>query len=433
MTRTVTIPVRYKIVSLLLTGTAINYLDRVNISVAAPAMMAATGLQKSEFGLVFSAFLLGYAAMQIPAGLIADKRNTKRVLAISFCALSLLTALTPLAAKTLMSLLIVRLLLGISEAMIFPAVTAFNVRWFPPGEFARAQMIGASGAPIGQMVAYPLTAWLVLQASWQMAFYVSAVLGLIWVAVWHWFSRNYPREHPAITAAELALVPGAENSDPSPGWPLRRLATAAPVVVLAASAMGFSFVLWTVLFWLPPYLTEARGLSLARVGAYGVAIQACGAIGLLGSGVLSDAILKRTNKVHIARTKLPAVCMLLAVVCLLAAVTTPSTPGCLILLGAFYFFLMSTPVAYHATPAALLPRQAASIYGIINCCASIGGIFGPAAVGFITTVAGRWERSFEMVAAIAFCSALLLFAAPVRPLEASSEIPPLPMKSGRPA
>jgi MFS family permease len=74
----------------------------------------------------------------------------------------------------------------------------------------------------------------------------------------------------------------------------------------------------------------------------------------------------------------------------------------------------------------LLPQQSASVYGIINCCASFGGVVGPTVVGILTTVAGRWERSFEIVAAIALIAAILLFVAPVRRLDAPGVSPGRP-------
>lgn len=414
---TISIPVRYRVVGLLLAGTAINYLDRVNISVAATAMMSGTGLQKDSLGLVFSAFLLGYAVMQIPAGVIADRRSAKRLLALAFCAISILTALTPLAAHTFVSLILVRFLLGACEAVMFPGATAFNVRWFPPAEFARAQMLSASGAPIGQMIAYPLVAWIVLQASWQVAFYVSALLGIIWLCFWLWYSRDYPRDHPSITGKELSLLDRQVPPETESNRPLLKLLTTAPVLVLSASAMCFAFVLWTFLFWLPTYLAEARGLSLGSIGAFGVGIQVCGALGLIASGAVSDFILRTTQKAHLARPKFSGVCLLLAVMFLTGAVTVASTPTSLVLLSAFYFFFMCTPVAYHATPASLLPSQAASIYGVINTCASLGGVLGPAIVGSLVTHATGWERSLVIVAGVGLVASMLLFAVPVRRLD----------------
>jgi ACS family glucarate transporter-like MFS transporter len=410
-------PLRYKIIGLLFAGSAINFIDRVNISVAAPAMMLANGWQKDEFGLVFSAFLFGYGLMQIPAGLLADRRSARRLLALAFCGFSLFTALTPLGSHAIVWLLLIRFLVGACEASTFPAITSFNSRWFPPIEFGRAQTLSLAGGSVGQMIAYPLTAWIVLRASWQAAFYVSAALGLIWVAVWLWYSTDRPRNHPAIGPQELALIEGVGSSDAFQNISLRVLLTSAPVVCLAASAMCFGFVLWTFVFWFPTYLIEARGFSLAAVGAIGVAIQACGFLGTVTSGVVSDAILRRTLKPSIARPKFAGACVGASVVFLLGAAMTSSTVLCVGLFALFYFFLMAVHVAYLATPAALHPRQTASIFGVVNCCASLGAVCGPAIVGYVVAHVPNWQRSFEIVGAVGLVCAVLLFSVPVRRLD----------------
>ena len=89
-------PVRYNMIGLLFCSSVVNYIDRVNISVAAPVIMAATAWDTDRFGLVFSAFLVGYALLQIPGGLVADRWSARKVLAAAFCGFSLFTALTPL-------------------------------------------------------------------------------------------------------------------------------------------------------------------------------------------------------------------------------------------------------------------------------------------------------------------------------------------------
>jgi MFS transporter, ACS family, glucarate transporter len=89
------LPVRYHMIGLLFAGSVINYVDRVNISIAAPVMMKDLGLTKDEFGWVFSSFLIGYALLQIPGGVIADRWSGRKVLALAFCGFSLFTFLSP--------------------------------------------------------------------------------------------------------------------------------------------------------------------------------------------------------------------------------------------------------------------------------------------------------------------------------------------------
>jgi ACS family glucarate transporter-like MFS transporter len=108
-------PVRYNMIGLLFLSTVVNYIDRVNISVAAPVIMKETGWDKGQFGLVFSAFLIGYALLQIPGGVIADCWGGRKVLALAFCGFSLFTALTPFGQSAFMLLLLMRFLVGAFE------------------------------------------------------------------------------------------------------------------------------------------------------------------------------------------------------------------------------------------------------------------------------------------------------------------------------
>ena len=409
-------PVRYKLVSTLFAGSAVNFIDRVNISVAAPAMMLASGWQKDEFGLVFSAFLFGYATAQIPSGLIADRYSARRLLAWAFCGFSLFTALTPVGALAILPLLVVRFLVGACEAATFPSITAINSKWFPASEFARAQTISLSGGSFGQMIAYPLTAWIVLHVSWQAAFYVSACLGFVWVVVWLRTSTDHPKDHPAVGAPEHAVTSNADVPSTGHGLPLRSLLTAAPVIVLSLGAMCFGFVLWTFVFWFPTYLIESRNLSLAAVGVIGIGIQASGLLGTIVSGVVSDKLLKKTLSPRLARPVFAGACIAISMALLLGAISTSSVTLSVALFGLFYFSLMTVHVAFLATPAALHPRSAGTIFGVINCCASLGAVLGPAVVGVLVVHAHSWAQSFALVSLAGFVCAALLLGVPVRRL-----------------
>jgi len=171
---------RHRMAGLLFLGTVINYVDRVNISIAAPAMLRDTGWSKSELGWVFSAFLIGNALLQVPAGMIADRRGSRAVLTVAFVGFSVFTLLTPLAAGSLGLLLVTRFLPGAFELMTFPAVISFNARWIPAREFGRTHTFSVSGVTVGQMAAYPLTTWIIAVGDWQLVFYVNAMLGLAW-------------------------------------------------------------------------------------------------------------------------------------------------------------------------------------------------------------------------------------------------------------
>ena len=416
-------PVRHKMVGLLFCSSVVNYIDRVNISVAAPAMMAATGWDKERFGLVFSAFLLGYALFQIPGGILADRWSARKILVLAFGGFSLFTALTPLGQQAFVLLLLLRWLVGAFESMTYPSVTSINSRWIPKPEFGRAQTLSVSGASVGQMVAYPLTAWIILEFSWQMVFYTNAVLGVIWAAVWLGYATDSPREHPAIGRDELDYIESNIAPKPTGKLPLRLVFTSGPILTLAASAMGYAYILWTFLFWFPTYLVEARGFSLATVGVLGVAVQAMGFVGTISGGALSDSLLRRGWSPQLARTRFGGLCVGVSAGLLLSAVLVSSASACVLFLMLFYLLFLSALVAFMATPVEFSQHLAGAIFGTINSLASFASIFGPMLAGFMVTRTDSWVLPFAVAAAVGVVCALLLCLVPVRPLDFGSAVP----------
>ena len=200
-------PVRYKLVGLLTAGSMINYLDRVNIAVAAPVMMTTLGWEEGSFGVIFSAFLIGYTLLQFPGGVIADRWNACKLLAVVCIGFSLFTALIPLGGLAFGLMLAVRFGVGLFESMTFPAYAALNARWIPRQEYSRAQTLSVSGAAyLSQAVAYPLTTWLLVSFSWPVVFYFNAALGVVWLVAWLAFATNTPAEHPRISRQELDYI-----------------------------------------------------------------------------------------------------------------------------------------------------------------------------------------------------------------------------------
>ena len=140
------IPIRIRIVVLIALGTIINYLDRINISVAGPQIMEETGWGKAEWGTVLSIFLVGYALFQYPGGALSDRWGPRKVIGFSCIGFSLFTALTPLGQSAMILLLAMRFMVGACESMSFPSFASMNSRWIPRSEFARAQAVLLSGA-----------------------------------------------------------------------------------------------------------------------------------------------------------------------------------------------------------------------------------------------------------------------------------------------
>lgn len=401
-------PVRYKVVGLLMLSTVINYIDRVNISVAAPDIMRQTGWDKAQFGVVLSAFLCGYALFQFPGGLIADRWSARKVLGLSCLGFSLFTALTPLGQVGFTTLLALRFLVGACESISIPALASFNARWVPRQEFGRAQTVSISGTSIGQMLAYPTTTWIIEAFSWPVVFYFNAALGLLWMAAWFLYTTDTPREHPQVSAAELRhieehMLPRSTQRAPS-FW---AILTAPAVLALCSTYMLYAFIAWIFILWFPTYLVEVRGFSRMEMGGVGMLPTFGGFLGMITGGTISDWLLRRGFGARVARARFPGLCVGLAMPLLLAAVLVPSAMLSVVLFVLFYFTFSLAVSGYWTIPLELAPRAVGAVGGVMNTMGNCAGIFGPMVAGFIVTQTGSWITLFYVATACGLVSSLI--------------------------
>ncbi|HEV8717814.1 MAG TPA: MFS transporter [Candidatus Binatia bacterium] len=423
-------PVRYNIVGLLTLGTMINYIDRVNISVAAPDIMRGTGWDKAQFGLVFSAFLVGYALFQYPGGLIADRWSARKALALSCLGFSLFTALTPLGQSVFLLLLFLRFLVGACESASFPSLASLNARWVPRQEYGRAQTLSISGAALGQMVAYPTTTWLIEHFSWETVFYVNATVGILWMTLWLAYSTDTPREHRAVGAEELREIEGGLVPRAAPvAVPLWSILRSPSVLFLCLSYMFFGFIAWIFILWFPTYLVEARGFSRMHMGLVGMLPTGASFLGIVAGGVVSDYLLKRGCSVRTARARFPGLTVGLSLPFLLTAVTTPSATFSVILFICFYFTLSLAVSGYWSMPLELNPRLVGAISGVMNTAGNLAGIFGPLTAGIIVARTGNWELPFYLVGVLGvLCGLIFVFLVSTKPVEVAGLAPAAPLR-----
>src|SRR5579871_314915 len=136
---------RHRLVGVTFTLTMLLYVDRIAISAGKSAVAQQFALSDTQFGWVLSAFALGYALFQVPAGMFVDRFGPRLALTLIVGAWSFFTGMTGLA-WSFASLLAFRLLFGLSEAGAFPACARVFYAWLPAGERGLAQGINLSGS-----------------------------------------------------------------------------------------------------------------------------------------------------------------------------------------------------------------------------------------------------------------------------------------------
>src|ERR1700728_4191293 len=189
---------------------AISFLDRTNISIAGLQISSEYGLGNQRLGWIFSAFLIGYAGFQVPAGWLASRFGPRLVIALGVVWWGVATALTTLIpagiSQAVLLLIGIRFALGAGEAVIYPAANQFVARWVPEQERGIINGLIFAGVGAGSGLTPPLLAWFILHHGWRSAFWFSAVIGVLAGGGWGGVARDTPEEDPNVSPSELKLI-----------------------------------------------------------------------------------------------------------------------------------------------------------------------------------------------------------------------------------
>ena len=295
----------------------ITYLDRVNISTAAPVISKEFGFDKITMGIIFSAFVWAYALFQVPGGWLGDRFGARRVLTIIVSYWSVMTAATA-AATGAGSFMVIRFLFGIGEAGAFPGATRAMQLWYPRQERGFVQGITHSASRVGAAIAPPIVVLIMTTLGWKSVFYISGLIGIVWAVWWYLAYRNLPEEHGLVNRAELEHIRGVDEKGnikqaqigKKPSVPWRTLLRSPNMWAIMCAYFTYVYCLWIFLSWLPSYLVEFRHFTLLKVGLLASLPLWAGVIGDTVGGLATDWLLKKSGNTKLARRAVAIVGML---------------------------------------------------------------------------------------------------------------------------
>jgi MFS family permease len=392
----------------------ILYVDRVNISTAAPLIKADLGLSNTELGLVFSAFAYPYALFQLIGGGFADKFGARLTLGVSGLIVCVATAATG-AVGGLLSLFAVRLALGIGEGATFPTATRAMAVWTPERSWGFAQGITHSFARLGNAVTPPLIAMLVELVSWRGSFVVLALLSLAWVLVWWWTFRDVPAT-PPLSAEEFAALPArSRNRTDQPVPWLKLFARMLPVT---AVDFCYGWTLWLFLSWIPSFFYQNYHQDLKASAFYSAGVFLAGVVGDTLGGLASDHILRRTGDRVAARRNVIVTGMLGGFLFLIPVMLVDDVTIAALSLAAAFFFVELVVAPIWAVPMDIAPTYSGSASGMMNFGFGVAGIISPSVFGFLIDRTGSWTLPFAGSIGLLLLGAALAFRMhPDRPFE----------------
>lgn len=269
---------RYLVVAALFILSMITYIDRVCMATAKDSVSRDLALSDASMGIVFGAFALGYALMQIPSGWFADKVGPRVALTFVVTAWSTMTVLTGFA-WSVSALVAIQFFFGVGESGAFPSSARAISNWLPPGERGRANGVLFSGSRLGAALAFPLLAWMFGKWHWRTAFALLGLLGVAWATIWLlWF-----RDHPA---KRLTIPAPAGEQDAG-----KRLVIWPRGVGLAmVQYFASNFTFFICLSWMLPYLKRQYHLGSSEAASYAMAPLLLGATSLWITGWLVDRL-----------------------------------------------------------------------------------------------------------------------------------------------
>ena len=406
---------RLLILILLFVTVVINYLDRSNLSIAAPALFKALNIDPVRAGLVFSAFGWTYALMQIPGGWLVDKVSPRVLYAGALALWSAATLLLGFAGS-FVGLIVLRLAVGALEAPAYPINNRVVTTWFPTRE--RASAIGGytSGQFVGLAFLTPVLAWLQVHLGWHMVFVATGVAGIAWAAIWYAVYRE-PRAFPGVNAAEIALIRDggglvdledriAARSERTPStW--RDLGVVLGRRKLWGIYLGqfaLNSTLWFFLTWFPTYLVKYRGMDFIQSGFLASLPFLAAFVGVLCSGLLSDWLMRRGASQGFAR-KLPIISGLLISTCIIGANFVSST-GWVIAFMTIAFFGNGFASITWSLVSGLAPARLLGLTGgMFNLIGNLSAIATPIVIGLLVDGAD-FSRAITYIAAMALAGSL---------------------------
>jgi MFS family permease len=418
---------RFFVALFLLSNIAINYMDRVNLSVAAPTIAKQFNWNSVQMGWLFSGYLWTYALFLIPSGWLADRFGARRVCAIAISLWSACAIFTG-AASSLANMIGCRLGLGAGEAATIPVSNKIIRQWFPTQERGAATTLFHSGIFITVAFSSPLIAWLVVHTGWRGSFFLTGSLGFVWLLFWlRWFQPAEKCTWLSLEEREHILNNRDAGSTSSGPEAVERtgMCHAAASLLRQQSMWGLALSLgcanyMNTLFitWLPSYLMQARGMNLMKAGIYTGVPYLVGAILELCFGRLSDLVLPPQGARRGARRYHVIVFMLLSSAILL--ISFARTEAAVISILSLALACNTIVIAFiYALTNDLIEdsRLAGTAFGILLLGGNLIGLAAPIVTGYLVRASGSFNTAFAVSGALPVLGAMIIFTFARRPIK----------------
>jgi MFS family permease len=374
-----------KLVLLISAALFINYVDRGNLATAAPLIQDELHLSATQLGVLLSAFYYSYVPAMAPVGWLAERMGAHRVLGAGVALWALSTFLTGFAGG-FVSLLLLRLMLGLGESAGFPCSSKLVAVAVEPARIGMANGMMAFGYLVGPALGTVVGGLLMSHVGWRPVFVLFGALSLLWL--WPWSRVRIAEPTPRIA--------GSVPEGPTFAQILRERGLWGAALGHFAANYNYYFIL----AWLPLYLVKVRGFSMqSMAGVAGFAYLINAAAGLF-SGWATDAWIRTGRSASVAYKSTMALNHVASIAAMAGMVLLP-LQGSVACLFAYQVVVgLSSPGVFAIPQIMAGPSAAGRWVGVQNTCGNIAGILAPMITGVLVDATGNFTSAFALAALV---------------------------------
>jgi ACS family glucarate transporter-like MFS transporter len=422
--------IRWRIFGMLVAAGAVVYFQQRAISIAAERIMPELHLSQMQIGWLQWAFVLSYGLLQMPGGVVGQRIGARRALtgllliAVAACVAAPLAPYVLQGTPLFIALFLSQLLLGMAHAPFFPVCAGTMEAWLPANRWALAQGLHTFGCQAGAAIAPLVFVLLIASLGWQPALIWASLPPLALIAIWAWYGRDSPREHPSVSAeeiAELEAVPVAPIDTQITRARVWAIMRDRSVAAATLSYISMNYVFYLLSTWSFLYLIQERHFAVIEGGALATLPPIGAAIGAGAGGSITDALCRRFG-VRWGFRLVPLVSLPLAGILLLLATGTSHAYVAVGALTLAYTAVEINEASYWAGTMRIAQADTMAATGILNTGGNAGGWIGIPIVAYLSGQ-GHWQATFLIGFACALAAALAwLWVDAGKPLVLQSQV-----------
>jgi sugar phosphate permease len=381
------------ILSLLVAGGIVNFLDRSALSIANTTIRGELHFSGTQIGTLLSAFSLTYGLAQIPSGWLLDRWGARLILSAGMMVWSLAQVATG-AVSGFASLILTRVGLGVGEAPFLPGGVKVIHDWYAVRERGVPMGVLNASTTLGQAFAPPVLTLLLLRYGWRSMFVVIGLLGVVVALAWYPVYRERESDDGSVVARGISFA----------AW--RQLFRQRTVWGMMLGFSGINYTAWLYLAWLPGYLQSAHHLSLAKTGWMAAIPFLMGSVGMLVNGAVADKLVRDGSDPMRSRKMLIVGGMICSSACTLLVTRATGSVGAVISIGLALFFIhFAGTSAWGLVQVAAPAQMVGSVGAIQNFCSFLFASIAPVLTGWFL------DRTHSFTIALVICSCMTFLGA----------------------